>query len=94
MEMMLEQPHVMTCHAGACSWNCDDQCCSPTVEIGAEHPRCDTFTTAHQSPGDILASVMDCKVTDCHFNHDMACGASGITLDVHQGHADCATFRK
>ena len=92
MEMQSEA-HVMTCLAETCSWNCDDQCCAPSIEVGADHPQCDTFTTAHAEPLDVMASVMDCKVTGCHFNHDMACGATGITLGTHSGHADCMTFR-
>jgi hypothetical protein len=92
--MQMQEAQVMTCHAGVCSWNCDDQCCAPTIQVGADHPQCDTFTRTPQHPADILASVMDCKVVACHFNKEMACGATGITLDVHQGHADCATFRQ
>jgi hypothetical protein len=38
--------------------------------------------------------VQGCKVADCQFNNSMACGASGITMIMHSGHADCATFRK
>ena len=36
---------VMTCLAEDCSYNCRDECCAPTIEVGDEHPRCDTFTT-------------------------------------------------
>jgi len=84
---------VMTCLAESCSWNCYDECCAPAIEVGADHPRCDTFTTAPEIPTEETASVMDCKVAECSFNHNMACGAAGITLGVHSGHADCLTFR-
>ena len=91
--MQMQEAQVMTCHVGMCSWNCDDQCCSPSIEIGDDHPRCDTFTTTPQHPTDMMASVMDCKVSQCHFNSDMMCGATGITLGAHSGHADCETYR-
>ncbi len=90
---MQSEPHVMTCLAEACSWNCEDQCCAPSIEVGADHPQCDTFTTEPREPQDVMASVSDCKVADCHFNHEMSCGAAGITLGVHSDHADCMTFR-
>ncbi len=93
MEMQCES-RVMTCLAESCSWNCDDQCCAPSIEVGAEHPRCDTYTTAPADPLDTMAMVQDCKVAGCHFNRNMACEASGITLNVHSGHADCLTFRQ
>jgi len=85
--------HVMTCLAEECSWNCGDQCCAPSIEVGEDHPRCDTYTTAPAKTTDVMAEVQDCKVSDCHFNHSMMCGAAGITLSTHSGHADCLTFR-
>jgi hypothetical protein len=85
--------HVMTCLAERCSWNCMDECCAPKIEIGADHPACDTFTTGSVHPMDVNAEVEDCKVTDCHFNNAMACSAAGITLSTHSGHADCMTYR-
>ena len=90
---MESQSHVMTCLAEDCSWNCRDECCAPSVEIGDDHPRCDTFTTGAVTPLDEMAAVQDCKVMDCHFNSDMACGAAGITLSTHSEHADCMTYR-
>jgi hypothetical protein len=90
---MQSESRVMTCLAEDCSWNCREECCAPAIEIGDEHPRCDTFTTGAVSPMGELAPIQDCKVSDCHFNHDMECGASGITLDVHNTHADCITYR-
>lgn len=88
-----EEAHVMTCLAEQCSWNCMDECCAPKIEVGSDHPRCDTFTTEPVHPMDVEAVVEDCSVGDCRFNHDMACGAAGITLSTHSGHADCLTYR-
>lgn len=90
---MESNAHVMTCLAEQCSWNCLDECCAPMIAIGDDHPKCDTFTTSSVHPKDVTAAVHDCKVMECHFNHDMACGAEGITLGTHSGHADCMTFR-
>ncbi len=87
------EARVMTCLAEDCSWNCRDECCAPSVEIGDDHPRCDTFTTGAVMPKDDMAGVADCKVSDCSFNHGMACGAAGITLGTHSDHADCMTYR-
>lgn len=85
--------HVMTCLAEDCSFNCRDECCAPTVEVGEDHPRCDTFTTGQVAiaPGEPL--VQDCKVSECHYNDSMGCMAAGITMATHSGHADCLTFR-
>ena len=93
MELLSDKPRVMTCLAGECSWNCRDECCAPAVEIGDEHPRCDTFTTGDVIPLNDMAPVRDCKVADCRFNHSMACGAAGITVTEHLSHADCITYR-
>jgi hypothetical protein len=30
---------------------------------------------------------------DCHFNAAEACTASGVTMIMHSGHADCGTYR-
>ena len=84
---------VMTCLAEDCSYNCRDECCAPSIEVGDEHPRCDTFTTGEVSVADDAASVEDCKVMDCHFNNRMECSAAGVTLSTHSGHADCLTYR-
>jgi hypothetical protein len=63
------------------------------VEIGDDHPKCDMYTTddVHIAMG--MPRVQDCKVGQCTFNSDMMCGATGITLITHSGHADCVTFR-
>ena len=90
---MQSEAHVMTCLAEDCSWNCRDECCAPTITVGSDHPRCDTFTTGEVRPLDDMAAVGQCNVAECHFNHDMVCDASGITLNPHSGHADCLTYR-
>lgn len=87
------EAHVMTCLAEDCSYNCRDECCAPSVEIGADHPQCDMYTTGAVDVMGGEPAVQDCKVAECHYNGQMQCHAAGITLLTHQGHADCATFR-
>jgi hypothetical protein len=90
-EMM--EAHVLTCLAEDCSYNCRDECCAPQVEIGEDHPKCDTFTTGEVRVREGEPRIQDCMVADCHYNSEMACHAAGITLSAHSDHADCATFR-
>ena len=91
--MQITESHVLTCGAEDCSYNCRDVCCAPAVEIGAEHPACDTFTTGAVEVRNVEAPIRDCKVEDCHFNSLEMCTASGVTMITHAHHADCATFR-
>ena len=92
--MQMSEATVLTCLAEDCSYNCREVCCAPAVEVGAEHPACDTFTTGAVSVGAGEPGIRDCKVMQCHFNSSEACTASGITMITHSGHADCATFRQ
>lgn len=89
----MAEAHVLTCLAEDCSYNCRDECCAPSIEVGADHPACDTFTTGAVQEAEGEPPVLDCKVADCHFNQSMTCLASGITMVHHSGHADCATYR-
>ena len=85
---------VLTCTVDDCTFNKSLECWAPRVQIGEEHPRCDTYT--HQSDvflADSAAVVGWCGVTDCGFNDAAHCGARGITVDRHSTHADCGTFR-
>jgi len=63
------------------------------IEVGEEHPACDTFTTGAVQIADFEPQVQDCKVSQCHFNSSWACTAAGVTMITHSDHADCATFR-
>jgi len=90
---MEKEAIVLTCLAEDCSYNCRAECCAPSIEVGDDHPRCDTFTTGEVEIAEMMATVQDCKVMDCHFNTQLACSASGVTLSTHSGHADCLTYR-
>jgi hypothetical protein len=40
-----------------------------------------------------MAEVGRCDVTVCSFNKRNDCNAPGITVEWHERHADCVTFR-
>lgn len=89
----MQTSEVLTCLAVDCSYNHEDICCASGIEIGDQHPSCDTYTTGSVDISDDDPAIKDCKVQECHFNRSEACTASGITLITHSGHADCATYR-
>jgi hypothetical protein len=91
--MQMEEGHVLTCLAKDCSYNSDCECDAPRIEVGADHARCDTFTTSQVSMASAEPKVAMCDIMDCHFNEGSSCEAAGITMATHSGHADCATFR-
>jgi hypothetical protein len=61
--------------------------------VGDEHPVCDMFTTGSVKRSTHAGTVTRCHIDECHFNSRMLCHASGITVNSHEGHADCATYR-
>ena len=91
--MQLTDGHVLTCLAPTCSYNCDSMCCAPEVMVGDSHPACDMFTTQEVSMAKHSPRVQKCNVGGCHFNKQLTCVASGITLAPHADHADCTTYR-
>jgi Domain of Unknown Function (DUF1540) len=91
--MQITEAHVLTCLAEDCSYNCEDECCAPKIEVGADHPKCDMFTTSRVRVTDGEPAISQCMVDQCHFNSSRECSASGVTMTTHSGHADCATFR-
>jgi hypothetical protein len=93
-EIRQQDGAVLTCTVADCTFNNSLECWAPKIQIGEDHPRCDTYT---RQPdvflADTAAVVSWCGVTDCGFNEGAHCGARGITVDQHSKHADCATFR-
>jgi hypothetical protein len=87
---------VLTCTAAECSYNEDLECHAQQIQVGDDHPTCDTYTTG-QAMGfqkqQEESVVMMCKVAQCNFNTSDQCHARGITVDHHAQHADCVTFR-
>lgn len=87
------QGPVLTCQKMDCDYNVDDCCYAGGIEVGDDHPLCDTYTTGSAAPQNKIANVMKCHVSDCFFNKQEDCHAAGITVGNHSGHADCLTAR-
>jgi hypothetical protein len=85
---------VLTCKVTECSYNDAEVCRAKDIEVGSAHAQCDTFTTggAPERESD-MAEVGRCDVTVCSFNKRNDCNAPGITVEWHERHADCVTFR-
>jgi hypothetical protein len=84
---------VMTCTVEDCSYNMLEECRAPRIEVGGKHPYCDTYTREEAQLAEKDAFVAACMTEQCSFNQEERCVARGITLDCHDGHADCATYR-
>ena len=94
MKFMSEEGAVLTCQVMECSYNESEECHASEIQVGGNHPTCDTFTTSgmvekSRSEGDVSA----CDMSQCHFNSHNDCEANGITVAMHENHADCYTFR-
>jgi hypothetical protein len=92
---MDQLPPVIKCDVMNCFYNTSKACHAPAINVGGDHPSCDTFVArathiARQGPSMVGA----CHVSTCRHNQDMMCSASGISVTGHEGHADCATFEK
>ncbi|MHB9024685.1 MAG: DUF1540 domain-containing protein [Armatimonadota bacterium] len=86
-------PPVTECQVDSCFYNREKQCHAPAINVGSDHPECDTFIPkgehiSRQGNGMVGA----CHVAQCRHNNDLTCQASGITVAYHESHADCGTF--
>lgn len=94
---MGQQGHapVVTCTVTECSYNEQEKCCAPQIEVGDQHPQCDTFTTSQavQAVQQEMSKVGTCHVMQCSFNTQQQCQAPGITVTHHSNHADCTSYR-
>jgi hypothetical protein len=94
---MTTVPKVTTCSVSECCFNDDAKCHAMAIQVGRDHPMCDTFTpqtgSACGAP-DLSGSVGACLVNACSFNAQLLCSAPGITVGGHAGHADCQTYRQ
>jgi hypothetical protein len=95
MQMLRDEDGcVLTCTAADCSYNRMLECLAPNIQVGDDHPTCDTFTHDQNVQRAQRESIVaTCKVGQCTFNDQMECHAPGITVDHHSQHADCVTFR-
>lgn len=94
MQKMCEEGAVVTCSSAQCSYNKNEECRAPEIEVGSACPDCETFTMEPvSSMADEDPRVSQCVQSKCSLNMQNHCSASGITLGNHAGHADCMTFR-
>lgn len=93
MAMFSKDGCVLTCTVTQCSYNKTEECHAPNIEVGEDHPACDTYTTQPVQDAKKEAMVAQCHVSECTFNNDQDCHARGITVAMHSGHADCYTYR-
>ena len=95
MQKMCEEGSVVTCNSMQCSWNENEVCFAPSVDVGGNCPSCDTYTTGSVGAvGNEEATVSNCDMSKCQLNEQKNCTASAITVGNHAGHADCITFRE
>ena len=87
-------PPVVRCVAEQCFYNREQMCHAPAINVGGDHPQCDTFSQQKQHINrQETALVGACHVLLCQHNTDMVCQASSITVANHADHADCSTFQ-
>lgn len=95
MQMGQNEAPVVTCTVMECSYNKTERCCAPQIEVGDQHPACDTFTTmgAVDAQDQDMSKVSVCHVMQCSFNDSEMCDAPGVTVTHHSSHADCSSYR-
>ena len=95
--MAMKMSKITACNVHDCSYNQDKQCHALAITVGGPEvcACCDTYLhTAHKGgAADIIGGVGACKVEKCSFNTSLECGAPGIAVGMHQGHAECSTFK-
>jgi len=86
---------ITECGMEECSYNIAGKCMAAGVNIGGPHQECDTFFKGGEKGGmhEPEAIVGACKVKQCGFNKKFMCVAKNIKVGLHEGHADCTTFR-
>jgi len=91
--MANDMPPVAKCEVENCFYNRNLACHAPAINVGGEHPMCDTFlaTGGHIARAE-NSEVGACHVSDCRFNMDLTCNADNILVACHNDHADCKTF--
>jgi hypothetical protein len=86
-------PPVSRCDVMNCFYNRDKNCHAPAINVGGEHPSCDTFIPKANHIGrQPTGMVGACHVGQCEYNRDLTCSAAGIVVGYHADHADCDTF--
>lgn len=90
----MNMPKVAICEVTDCYYNTRKVCHAPAINVGADHPACDTFMRGSKHGGamDMIAMVGACKVDHCSYNSNFLCSAPNINVGLHESHADCKTY--
>lgn len=85
---------VNRCDMTECFYNIKNICHAQAINVGANHPTCDTFIakSGHGGAMDMTGMVGSCKVDNCRYNKNLLCSAPGINVGHHEKHADCKTY--
>lgn len=86
-------PEVKKCVVNNCFYWDNDICHANAIQVGDEHPMCDTYAKSqdHAGPAD-MGRVGACHTSNCEYNERLSCSANGIEVGFHAMHADCLTF--
>ncbi len=86
---------VSKCNVSDCAYNAENNCCTPGINVGA-HAQCNTFIHGSRKGGSRQAKsgIGACLASECQWNTELECQASNVDVTVHNGHADCHTFRE
>lgn len=86
-------PEVKKCTVNDCFYWGDDTCRANAIQVGDEHPMCDTYVKAGQHGGPAnTGKVGACHTSNCEYNKQLSCSALSIDVGFHAQHADCLTF--
>jgi hypothetical protein len=88
-------PPINRCEVSNCFYNRSQMCHAPAINVGDQHPACDTFVAHSNHIGrQDVGMVGACHIDHCRWNKDLTCSAQSINVMPHAGHADCATYAK
>jgi len=87
-------PTVSKCDENDCFYNRASACHAPAINVGSDHPKCDTFSrTSERHIGrQPVGLVGACHVAGCRWNTELMCSATAIAVGRHGDHPDCLTF--
>ncbi|GAA1901241.1 hypothetical protein GCM10009716_08890 [Streptomyces sodiiphilus] len=90
----MDMPDVTECAAEPCAYNSAGSCQALAITVGdSRHAHCDTFFTTSMSGGDPSGGrVGACKMAGCRHNVNLECQASGISVGLPAGQAECMTY--
>ncbi len=90
----MQMPKVSKCDVAECFYNAKNICHAPAINVGRDHPACDTYIkdSRHGGAIDMTGSVGACKIGHCRYNKDLICSAQSINVGHHENHADCKTY--